>query len=65
MKVGDLVKLKSQGFGRPEVGIIYERTPASSLVHDSADEFKCLWDNPHWNHSLYFERELEVISEEG
>ena len=65
MKVGDLVRLKSLGFGRPEIGIIYERAPASSLEPDLKDEFKCLWDNPHWNHSFYFERELEVISEEG
>ena len=65
MKVGDLVKLKEQGFGRPEIGIIYEHTPGQYLGPERADEFKCLWDNPHWNHSFYFERELEVISEEG
>jgi hypothetical protein len=65
VRVGDLVKLKNQGNGQPGVGIIYERTPGQYLGPGRGDEFKCLWDNPHWNHSFYFERELEVISEEG
>ena len=65
MKVGDLVRLKHRGNGHPGVGIIYERTPASSLEHERTDEFKCMWDDPHWNHSFYFERELVVINETG
>ena len=63
MKPGDLVKLKNQGNGQPGVGIIYERTSGHELGPKRTDEFKCLWDNPKWNHSFYFERELEVISE--
>ncbi len=65
MKVGDLVKLKHQGNGHPRVGIICERTPGSSLGPERGDEFKCMWDDPQWNLSFYFERELEVINEEG
>ena len=63
MNVGDLVKLKHRGNGQPGVGIIYERAAGHLFGPGRTDEFKCLWDNPHWNHSFYFERELEVISE--
>ncbi len=65
MKIGDLVKLKNQGTGQPSIGIVYERTPGHDLGPGRTDEFKCLWDNPRWNHSFYFERELEVINEAG
>ena len=63
MRVGDLVRLKKQGNGQPGVGIIYERIP--SEWRDALNEFKCLWDDPQWNHSFYFECDLEVISERG
>ncbi len=63
MKVGDLVRLKNPGNGHPGVGIIYEHTSGPDLGPKRTDEFKCLWDEPNWNHSFYFERELEVINE--
>ncbi len=63
MKVGDLVRLKNQGNGQPGVGVIYEHVSGHDLGPERIDEFKCLWDIPHWNNSFYFERELEVINE--
>ena len=60
MKVGDLVKLKTQVGGQPEVGVVYERT--YSELHGEL-LVKCLWDDQQWNDSLYFEYDLEVISE--
>ncbi len=64
MKVGDLVRLKNRGNGQPGVGIIYERTRGPNLLGpERSDEYKCLWDDPHWNHSFFFGRELEVLSE--
>ena len=63
MKVGDLVKLKNQGNGQPGVGIIYEHAIGLRFGTDRQDEYKCLWDDPHWNHSFFFGRELVVISE--
>ena len=61
MRVGDLVKLKTQVSGQPEVGIVYERIP--SEWRNELNEFKCLWDDQQWNDSFYFEYDLEVISE--
>ena len=63
MKIGDLVKLKQQGTGRPRVGVIYEHARGAELGPGRTDEYKCLWDDPHWNHNFYFERELEVVNE--
>jgi hypothetical protein len=63
VKVGDLVKLKHRGNGHPRVGIIYERAAGHDLGPGRTDEFRCLWDEPYWNNSFYFERELVVISE--
>mgnify|MGYP003642091433 FL=1 len=63
MKVGDLVRLKNQGNGQPGFGVVYERTPAGWRGKDELNEFKCLWDDSQWNHSFYFECDLEVISE--
>ena len=63
MRIGDLVRLKHQGNGRPDIGIVYERTPGHELGPKRPDEFKCLWDDPKWNSTFWFERELEVISE--
>jgi len=63
VKVGDLVRLKNQGNGQPGVGIIYERVVGHELGPERTDEYKCLWDSPHWNDSFYFERELMVINE--
>lgn len=60
MKVGDLVKPSVKGNGHPNVGIIIE------LVKDhDIDYFQVRWDLPDWLHSLWRERELEVISEGG
>lgn len=63
MKHGDLVRLKYQGNGQPGVGIIYCRVTGSSLGPERPDEYMCLWDDPKWNHTFYFERELVVINE--
>ena len=61
MKVGDLVKLKNQGHGQPNVGVIY------AFVKDQQqrglDYYQILWDIPQWSESLWRERELVVISE--
>jgi len=63
VKVGDLVRLKNQGNGQPAVGVIYEHTPARWRGRDELNKFKCLWDDSQWNHSFYFQCDLEVISE--
>jgi len=63
VKVGDLVKLKHRGNGHPKVGIVYQRVAGHELGPGRIDEFKCLWDEPYWNNSFYFESELVVISE--
>ena len=60
MKVGDLVKPSVKGNSHPNVGIIIE------LVKDhDIDYFQVRGDLPDWLHSLWRERELEVISEGG
>ena len=65
MSLGDLVKLKEQCEESPRVGMIYEYTPAGWRGKNELNEYKCLWDDPQWNHSFYFEHELEVINELG
>ena len=62
MKIGDLVKLRFSGNGRPNTGIIYERAPARH--YNDEVEFKCLWaGDSMWNDSLWREHELTVINE--
>jgi len=63
MKIGDLVKLKEWSDLGPRIGIIYEYTQAGWRGKDELNEYKCLWDDPQWNHSFYFERELVVVDE--
>ena len=54
MKVGDLVKLKWQGNGHPNVGLIIETVGGEHVV---------LWDLPRWNPSQWLPSELEVLNE--
>ena len=62
MEAGDLVKLKFQGNGQPGIGVIYSVGTDPGRQFESV--FKCLWDVPAWNRSLWHEHELEVISED-
>ena len=52
MKVGDLVKLKWQGNGHPNVGLIIETVDGEHMV---------LWDLPRWNPSQWLPNELEAL----
>jgi hypothetical protein len=61
MNLGDLVSLKIQGNGQPRIGIIYEHAP--TRYYSDEVEYKCMWDVPMWNDTLWREYELVVISE--
>jgi hypothetical protein len=61
MKVGDLIKLKFQGNGRPRIGVVY--SVDASIGYEGSVVCKCLWDIHAWNHTSWHERELEVINE--
>ncbi len=54
MKVGDLVKLKHQGNGHPNSGLIIEVLELDFIV---------LWDRPDWSFSRWSERELRLVDE--
>jgi len=55
MKVGDLVKMKWQGNGHPNVGLI---------VATVNEDYMVLWDLPRWNPSQWQPHELEILNKE-
>ena len=61
MKVGDLVKLKHQGNGQPNFGIIVSLT--NEEVKHGADRcgYNIMWDMPSWNNGKWDKRELVVL----
>jgi hypothetical protein len=59
MTIGDLVKMRYQGNGHPNVGVIV----ATFQGGLDCEEYKVLWDLQEWSMgSLWKERELVVIS---
>jgi len=58
MKIGDLVKMRHQGNGHPNVGLI-----VTTDAGGGPRTYTILWDLPEWNNSRWEERELVVINE--
>lgn len=61
MKVGDLVKSRSQVMGHP-IGMIVEQFPRPSEIANGYDEFRIRWLHDK-SESWIWRKELVVISE--
>ena len=61
MKVGDLVKSRSQVMGHP-IGMIIEQFPRPSKISNGYDEFRIRWLHDK-SESWIWRKELMVISE--
>jgi hypothetical protein len=61
VKVGDLVKSRSQVMGHP-IGMIVEQFPRPSEIANGYDEFRIRWLHDK-SESWIWRKELEVISE--
>ena len=61
MKIGDLVKSRSQVMGHP-IGMIVEQFPRPSVIANGYDEFRIRWLHDK-SESWIWRKELEVISE--
>jgi hypothetical protein len=61
VKVGDLVKSRSQVMGHP-IGMIVEQFPRPSEIANGYDEFRIRWLHDK-SESWIWRKELKVISE--
>ena len=62
MTIGDLVKMKYQGNGHPNVGVIVA-VCMPGATPQKAPAYRILWDLQQWNDSWFNENELRIINE--